>query len=151
MQPIQRSARDPEMLLGSRTSRHVYYAEDEDDEDDEDDEADENDESDEDNEGNEGDEPDGNDEGDEDDEGDEGHLRGVGRPMEHRLPREQPGDRHPVEATGELLAVPDLHAVGPAETVQPTVGGGDLRGLEAGDQAQRQRDVAAGDARGERA
>ena len=37
MQPIQRSARDPETLLGSRTSRHVYYAEDEDDEDDEDD------------------------------------------------------------------------------------------------------------------
>ena len=35
MQPIQRSARDPETLLGSRTSRHVYYAEDEDDEDDE--------------------------------------------------------------------------------------------------------------------
>jgi hypothetical protein len=63
------------------------------------------------------------------DEPHERHLGGVPPAVEHRLAREEPSDRDPVEAAGERPVVerPGLDAVGPPESVEPAVGVADLR------------------------
>ncbi len=57
------------------------------------------------------------------DQGDESDLGGVALAVEHRLPREEPADRHPVEPSSQFtVGRPGLHALRPTELVEAEVG-----------------------------
>ena len=57
---------------------------------------------------------------------DQRDLRGVALAVEHRLPREQPADRHAVQPADEPAVAPGLDRVRPAQLVQPEVRRPDL-------------------------